>query len=133
MSAGDAAITDPEAVARWGVEPSGIKPARFSPARLGIYAFLVISAVFFLIPLYVMVVTSLKEMPEIRLGHIFDLPRQITFQPWIDAWLHACTGRDCTGLNPGFLNSVKITVPRRPSGREKELLQELANLDKVTV
>ena len=35
----------------------------------------------------------------------------MTFQPWIDAWLHACTGRDCFGLSPGFLNSVKITVP----------------------
>jgi glucose/mannose transport system permease protein len=112
MSASDAVVmSDPSAVARWGVEPSGVKPKRFSPGRLGIYAFLVISAAFFLIPLYVMVVTSLKEMPEIRLGHLFGLPEKVTFQPWIDAWLNACTGRDCTGLHPGFLNSVKITVP----------------------
>ena len=88
-----------------------LKPKRFSPARLGIYAFLVISALFFLIPLYVMIVTSFKEMPEIRLGYLFGLPQKFTVQPWIDAWLHACTGRDCNGLSPGFLNSVKITVP----------------------
>jgi len=111
MTAGDATIADAEALARWGVQPSGVKPRRFSPARLGVYAFLVISAAFFLIPLYVMVVTSLKEMPEIRLGNLFGLPQKITFQPWVDAWLNACTGRDCTGLHPGFLNSVKITVP----------------------
>ncbi len=111
MSAADPAMTDAEAVARWGAEPTGIKPRRFSPGRLGIYAFLFIAAAFFLVPLYVMVVTSLKEMPEIRLGNLFGLPEKLTFQPWIDAWLHACTGRDCTGLHPGFLNSVKITVP----------------------
>ena len=93
------------------VEPSGPKPRRVSPGRIGLYAFLVISALFFLIPLYIMIVTSLKGMPEIRLGHLFNLPGEITFQPWADAWLHACTGRDCLGLSPGFLNSVKITVP----------------------
>ncbi|MEJ0097169.1 MAG: carbohydrate ABC transporter permease [Bauldia sp.] len=94
-----------------GIEPQGRKPGRFSPARFGVYAFLVIAAIFFLIPLYVMVVTSLKDMPEIRQGHILNLPAHPTFQPWVDAWLHACTGRDCFGLSPGFANSVKITVP----------------------
>jgi glucose/mannose transport system permease protein len=92
-------------------EASGPKPKRLSPARLGIYAFLILSALFFLIPLYVMLVTSFKEMPEIRLGNLFNLPSKWTVQPWIDAWLHACTGRDCNGLSPGFVNSVKITVP----------------------
>ena len=89
----------------------GPKPQHVSPARIGVYGFLVISALFFLFPLYVMVVTSLKTMPEIRLGHLFNLPQVWTVQPWIDAWLHACTGLDCNGLSPGFWNSVKITVP----------------------
>jgi glucose/mannose transport system permease protein len=92
-------------------EAQGPKPERLSPGRIGIYAFLIVSALFFLIPLYIMVVTSLKGMPEIRLGHLFNLPSEITFKPWSDAWLHACTGRDCFGLSPGFMNSVKITVP----------------------
>ncbi len=111
MSAADAAAPASRAASRWGVEPSGTRPAHFSPARLGIYAFLVVAAAFFLVPLYVMVVTSLKGMPEIRLGYLLALPQKITLQPWVDAWLHACTGRDCNGLSPGFLNSVKITVP----------------------
>jgi glucose/mannose transport system permease protein len=116
MSAADVAVSgrqsaDARAAARRDGEAAGPRPQRFSPGRFGMYAFLIIAALFFLVPLYVMVVTSLKEMPEIRQGHIFNLPAQITFQPWIDAWLHACTGRDCKGLSPGFLNSVKITVP----------------------
>jgi len=92
-------------------DAEGPKPERLSPGRIGIYAFLVVSALFFLIPLYIMVVTSPKTMPEIRLGHLFNLPSEVSLQPWIDAWLHACTGRDCFGLSPGFMNSVKITVP----------------------
>ena len=92
-------------------EPYGPKPRHVSAGRIGLYAFLAVSALFFLIPLYVMIVTSLKGMPEIRLGHLFNLPSEVTFQPWVDAWLHACTGRDCNGLSPGFSKSVKITVP----------------------
>ena len=53
-----------------------------TPSRLGIYAFLLLSAVFFLLPLYVMVVTSLKPMSEIRLGQIFALPSQPNLEAW---------------------------------------------------
>jgi glucose/mannose transport system permease protein len=58
-----------------------------------------------------MVVTSLKGMPEIRVGNIFAPPLEITFQPWIKAWAEACTGLNCDGLSRGFWNSVQITVP----------------------
>jgi len=100
-----------EAPDQAGVGPFGPKPRLISVGRIGIYAFLVVAALFFLIPVYIMIVTSLKGMPEIRLGHLFNLPGEPTFQPWVDAWLHACTGRDCNGLSPGFYNSVKITLP----------------------
>ena len=104
-------MTSSSAMALPANQAEGPKPRRMSPARIGVYGFLIISALFFLFPLYIMVVTSLKTMPEIRLGHLFSLPHTWTIQPWLDAWLHACTGRDCNGLSPGFLNSVKITVP----------------------
>jgi glucose/mannose transport system permease protein len=93
-----------------GVEPSGPRPKRITPARVGIYAFLLVAALFFLIPLAVMILTSMKSMNEIRGGNIFALPTQITFDYWIKAWSSACTGRDCNGLAPGFFNSVKITL-----------------------
>jgi glucose/mannose transport system permease protein len=84
---------------------------RFSPARIGVYAFLVTAALFFLLPLYVMVATSLKPMEEIRLGNIFALPLEVTFAPWVEAWSSACTGVSCDGIRSGFWNSVAITVP----------------------
>jgi len=84
---------------------------RFSPSRLGIYGFLIIAALFFLLPLYVMLVTSVKPMSEIRLGNLLALPTHFTLQPWSDAWHSACTGLDCNGIRVGFWNSVRIVVP----------------------
>lgn len=91
--------------------PSGPAPKKIGPARIGLYAFLVICAAFFLLPLYVMVVTSVKPMDEIRLGGLFALPSTVTFEPWVRAWSSACTGLDCRGISPGFWTSVKILIP----------------------
>ncbi len=85
--------------------------SRFTPARLGVYAFLFTAALFFLLPLYVMLVTSVKPMTEIRLGHLLALPLHFTLAPWRDAWSSACTGLDCNGIRVGFWNSVRIVVP----------------------
>ena len=93
-----------------GLQPRGPRPQHLTAGRIGIYAFLVISAVFFLIPLIVMLMTSMKSMEEIHGGNIFALPMHPTFDYWVKAWSSACTGRDCFGLAPGFFNSVKITV-----------------------
>ena len=87
------------------------RPSRITPARVGLYALLVSSAVFFLLPLYVMLATSLKPMEEIRLGQLFALPMHVTIEPWIQAWSSACTGLECRGIQVGFWNSVKIAVP----------------------
>ena len=83
----------------------------FTPARIGIYVFLFGAALFFLLPLYVMIVTSLKGMDEIRAGSILALPSAWTVEPWRQAWSEVCTGASCEGIRGGFWNSVKITVP----------------------
>jgi glucose/mannose transport system permease protein len=80
-------------------------------ARAGIYLFLASAALFFLLPLYVMLVTSVKPMEEIRAGSIFALPIAATLEPWRQAWGAACSGAACDGVRAGFWNSVAITVP----------------------
>jgi glucose/mannose transport system permease protein len=80
-------------------------------ARIGIYVFLASAALFFLLPLYVMLVTSVKPMDEIRQGSIFALPLAATLEPWRQAWSEVCTGASCDGVRAGFWNSVAITVP----------------------
>lgn len=83
----------------------------FSRRNIFLYGTLILVALYYLLPLYVMIVTSLKGMPEIRLGNIFSPPLEITFEPWVKAWSTACTGLNCDGLSRGFWNSVRITVP----------------------
>ncbi|MEM9222649.1 MAG: carbohydrate ABC transporter permease [Pseudomonadota bacterium] len=92
-------------------EPRGRRPRKTTPARIGVYAFLVISALFFLIPLWVMLMTSFKTMDEIRLGNIFRFPANPTWEPWAHAWSSACTGLECNGLSVGFWNSIQILIP----------------------
>ena len=92
--------------------PRGPKPRKMLSRRnIILYGILLVVAVYYLIPLYVMLVTSVKGMPEIRLGNIFSPPVEVTFEPWVKAWAQACTGLNCDGLSRGFWNSVKITIP----------------------
>lgn len=94
------------------VEPGGPRPRKaLSRRNIILYGTLFVVSIYYLLPLYVMIVTSLKGMPEIRLGNIFSPPVEITFEPWVKAWAEACTGLNCEGLSRGFWNSVQITVP----------------------
>ena len=92
--------------------PRGPKPKRVMSRRnILLYGTLLVIGLYYAVPLYVMVMTSLKGMPEIRMGNIFSPPMEITFEPWVKAWAEACTGLKCQGLSSGFWNSVIITVP----------------------
>jgi glucose/mannose transport system permease protein len=92
-------------------EPRGPRPHRLTYGRVGLYVFLVSAAAFFLLPAVIMLLTSLKSMPEIRLGQIFALPEAPTFEAWATAWSKACTGLRCDGISVGFWNSVRILLP----------------------
>lgn len=83
----------------------------FSFGRLFVYSLLLLAALFFLAPLYVMVATSLKDTEQIRSGNLLSLPHSLNFESWRLAWSTACTGVDCRGLAPFFWNSVIMAVP----------------------
>jgi glucose/mannose transport system permease protein len=82
-----------------------------SLARIGVYAVLLLAALFFLAPLYVMLATSFKDAEQIRSGSLLALPTSLNWSSWQIAWSSACTGVDCNGLKPFFMNSVMMTVP----------------------
>ena len=79
--------------------------------RVIVYSLLVLVALYYLMPLFVMLTTSLKTLDEIREGNLLSLPGSITLQAWTKAWGSACTGVDCSGLKGNFLNSVRFVVP----------------------
>ncbi|RDI20045.1 carbohydrate ABC transporter membrane protein 2 (CUT1 family) [Pseudacidovorax intermedius] len=79
--------------------------------RTILWALLLLFAAYFLAPLYVMLVTSFKDMDQVRATSMVALPTQPTFEAWTKAWSSACTGTDCRGLQPFFMNSVLMVVP----------------------
>ena len=87
------------------------KPIRIKGSSIAILIFLAMCAAFVAIPLYVMIVTSVKFMDQIRLGDIFSLPTEITFEPWWKAWNEICSGVQCDGVKVGFVNSLQILFP----------------------
>jgi glucose/mannose transport system permease protein len=72
---------------------------------------LLVFALAYLGPLYVMLTTSFKGIEEIRNGNILALPETLNGSAWSKAWSSACTGGDCYGLAPYFWNSMRIVIP----------------------
>lgn len=76
-----------------------------------LYGTLLLAAAFYLLPLFVMVSTSLKGADEIRTGALLSLPRSFTLDAFHRAWGTACIGVTCEGLARFFWNSLVITLP----------------------
>ncbi len=57
---------------------------------------------FFLMPVYVMVVTGLKEARNVSLSTMWNLPRQFTGGGFVEAWHR---------LEPNLGNSLMLTIP----------------------
>jgi glucose/mannose transport system permease protein len=85
----------------------------WTPRLLRALLFLILGlfVLYYTLPLFVMVVTSLKSLEEIRLGSLLGLPQGIELTSWRTAWQSACTGVSCLGLRPYFWNSILLVVP----------------------
>jgi len=79
--------------------------------RTFIYLVLVLFALFYMLPLYVMLVNSVKPLDEITGGGMMALPQTWTVEPWLKAWSTAQIGVEPTGLRPYFWNSISMVVP----------------------
>ncbi|TIO97679.1 MAG: carbohydrate ABC transporter permease, partial [Mesorhizobium sp.] len=77
------AVTSPASQASSGVSARTIN-------RIVIYGLLALFALFYLMPLFVMLVTSFKTMDEIQNGNMLALPQSPTIAPWFKAWGETC-------------------------------------------
>lgn len=93
------------------IEQGGARSGTARLQRALLWGALLLFAAYFLTPLYVMLSTSLKDMNQVRDGGLLSLPTNPTFAPWLKAWSSACTGTDCGGLKPFFMNSVLMVLP----------------------
>lgn len=70
--------------------------------RGAIYLVLFSFAIYFLIPIYVLVITGLKPYTDVAVERMWELPRGLYFESFVEAW---------TRVSPNFINSVVITIP----------------------
>jgi len=80
-------------------------------ARSFLYITLILLTLVFIAPLLTMLLTSLKDMSEIRAGNLFSLPKAINFSAWHNVWGQACIGTQCGGLKGHFMVSFLMAVP----------------------
>jgi len=73
-----------------------------------IYAVLIAFAAFYLMPVYVLLVTGLKKFAEVNLYHMWSPPSKLSFGSFKKAWFG---GMGYSGLYLNFLNSIYITIP----------------------
>jgi len=90
----------------------GVRLGSGSPfLRAALYAVLIVFAVYYLLPLFIMLLNSVKPLDEIRGGNLLAPPKEWTFAPWLKAWSTAQVGVQATGLKPYFLNSFLMVIP----------------------
>jgi glucose/mannose transport system permease protein len=90
------------------VRPSGMRNRLL---RLLLFIILGLFVLVYLVPLFVMVVTSLKSLEELRSGTLLSWPRNPNFDAWTKAWQSACVGVRCNGLRPYMWNSMVMVLP----------------------
>lgn len=71
-------------------------------SRGAIYLVLIAFALFFLMPIYVLVVTALKPFADVSVLTMWELPNGLNAGSFVTAW-----GR----VAPNFWNSMQITIP----------------------
>lgn len=87
------------------------KSAASTLLRLLLFTLLGLFALYYLMPLLVMIATALKPLEEIRGSTLLSLPRNVTLEPALRAWDSACVGVRCEGLKPYVWNSIAMVVP----------------------
>jgi glucose/mannose transport system permease protein len=84
---------------------------RLDPARIGLYVLLALFAIIFLVPVYVLLTSSLKPFAEVQdLSRMWSLPQTFTLESFRAAW-SGIPDKGLRGLSTNLLNSIYLTVP----------------------
>lgn len=83
---------------------------RIPISRILLYFVLVISAAFFLLPIYMLLNTGFKSYQEVSLSTMWNLPTSISLDSFAKAWFGSVS-EGFRGLSGNFMNSVWLTIP----------------------
>ena len=71
-------------------------------SKVWLYIPLIAMAIFYLLPLYIMIITGFKSFDEIDLKTMWNLPRGIAFDNYVEAFAK---------LSPSLRNSFLMVIP----------------------
>jgi glucose/mannose transport system permease protein len=84
---------------------------RLNPVRIGIYLLLILFAGVFLVPVYVLLSSSLKTFAEVQdLSRLWSPPSGLYLESFRSAWF-GIPEKGLRGLGPNIMNSIYLTVP----------------------
>jgi glucose/mannose transport system permease protein len=84
---------------------------RLNPMRIGIYLLLILFSGLFLVPVYVLLSSSLKTFTEVQdLSRLWSPPSGLYLESFRSAWF-GIPEKGLRGLGPNLLNSIYLTVP----------------------
>ncbi|ACZ41128.1 binding-protein-dependent transport systems inner membrane component [Thermobaculum terrenum ATCC BAA-798] len=81
-------------------KPMQLPRIRYS--RIIIYLVMIAFAVFYLLPVYLMLITGMKSFEEVSISRMWALPSSLSFDSFAAAWER---------LDVSFLNSIKLVIP----------------------
>jgi glucose/mannose transport system permease protein len=84
------------------IQTDAAKSSRWSIGRILIYAILITAAVMFLIPVYMVLVTSFKSIDQVSIDTMWNLPTAFTLESF---------RRAIERLAPNLVNSIILVVP----------------------
>ena len=95
-----------------GLDPGAAAASRrHLISRIVIYGLLVLFALVYIVPLFVVVFNSMRTLPEISQNGLIAFPRSFHLEGWPQAWSSFCIGGQCEGMQRYFWNSVMMVVP----------------------
>jgi glucose/mannose transport system permease protein len=82
-----------------------------SVSRAAIHAVLIACAAFFLAPLTVVVLNSLRSAEDIARAGVIGLPHGLMWGNFSRTWSGLCIAEHCSGIRPYMWNSMRMTIP----------------------
>lgn len=89
---------------------SVVAPARHARrwSRMVLYTIMIVFALFYLLPVYLLLITSFKSFDQVSLSRMWEFPLTFSLESFNRAWNG---GQGVIGLRSSFMNSVKLTIP----------------------
>ena len=86
-------------------------PNRPTLSRIMIHVVLIAFAAFFLVPLIVVALNSVRSTEDIAHAGVIALPHELLWSNFSQTWSSYCIAQHCSGIQPYFWNSMRMVIP----------------------